>query len=216
MEELLSIAQNLAIASLGIFVLLVYVTYIAWQNKRTAQQALDEIKSLRTFLDTMRLPGIYIIGNLVTGAEYLGSTKKNFWARWGQHVALLNFGKHENARLQADWLTYGANAFRFQIVHWIDDPDQIEALPEIEKQLLLDRAQKLPPILNYNIAHSRVYGVPSAPDAEPITPVFESPRSQRMHRPRQRKIRTQTSSNGYSLSDMGLTPEEIAALGLGD
>lgn len=206
--------DNLAMASFVFFAMAVYALYIAWRNKQTALKAFKQIEEITECIRSTRLAGIYVIINTTTGAQYLGSTKKNFMARWGQHVGALSVGEHGNARLQEDWNTCGPDAFQFGIVTSTDDPAVIEALPEIERSMLLERAQTIPPILNYNIAHSRVYGVPSAPDAEPIVPVFQSPKSQRMHRPRRQKIHTVTDPNGYSLSDLGLSPEEIAALGL--
>ncbi len=192
-----------------VIVVLIYVLRIALHNKYVAQKAMDDVESLLEYIDVMRLPGIYIIRNQVSGAQYLGSTKKNFWARWGQHIGQLNLGKHENAQLQEDWHQYGAGAFLFQVVQWTNDPAQVDALPEIEKRLLIERAKTMPPMLNYNVAYSRIYDVPSAPEAEPIVPVFAAPKRRRTFRQR-----SQNTPDGFSLADLGLTPEEIAALGL--
>ena len=186
----------------------IFVSWTALQNKRVCQEAFREIESLHTYIQTMRLPGLYVIKNTQTGAEYFGSTKKNFMARWGQHVAELDQGKHGNVKLQEDWNFYGHIAFVFSIVEISDD---VDTLLDRERQVRAERAQRIPPILNYNVAHRRVYVVPSAPDAEPIVPVFQAPK----RRGRAQPTPIQRDTKPFILEDL-LTPDEIAALGLED
>lgn len=101
----------------------------------------------------MALRGIYIIRNRHTRAEYVGCTSVNFMSRWGRHIRDLEHGQHENPRLQEDWHRYGRAAFEFAVLTVMNDGAEIIAA---ERQLLEDRAQRLPPMLNYNVNHSRV------------------------------------------------------------
>ncbi len=105
--------------------------------------------------------GIYRIRCRVNAAEYIGSTKANFMARWGQHIRDLNKGKHTSPGFQADWNQYGPHAFQFMIIEVMDDDHEIIVK---EREMLIQRAATLPPVLNYNVANSRVYPVPSSPE----------------------------------------------------
>lgn len=68
--------------------------------------------------------GIYQIVNTVNGKRYIGSAK-SFTRRWRIHAWDLNRGKHHSRHLQAAWLKYGANAFRFEIIGLCDPVDLI-------------------------------------------------------------------------------------------
>jgi len=61
-------------------------------------------------------PGIYRIVNMRTGMIYYGESDNVSW-RIGVHVKYLNKkGKHSNKYLYADWLKYGCDAFKFEIL----------------------------------------------------------------------------------------------------
>jgi len=58
--------------------------------------------------------GVYLIRCIPIDVFYVGSTK-NFSRRWyKEHLLELRKGVHDNARLQADWNTYGETAFSFE------------------------------------------------------------------------------------------------------
>ncbi len=113
------------------------------------------------YVGEAKLRGVYRIRCHVNDAEYIGSTKTNFMARWGQHIRELNKGKHTSPGLQADWNRYGPRAFQFMIVEVMDDDHEIVIK---EREMLTQRAATLPPVLNYNVANSRVYPVPTTPE----------------------------------------------------
>lgn len=60
--------------------------------------------------------GIYSIGNRQSRRLYIGSTAHSFWQRWRVHWKALDCGKHENAELQMDWLSFGSDSFEFRIL----------------------------------------------------------------------------------------------------
>ena len=78
----------------------------------------------RQYKEAPRKAGIYRILNTVTGRALLGAAR-NLAGPLNRHRFELNIGKHRNAALQADWDTYGAEAFKFEVVDEIevkDDP----------------------------------------------------------------------------------------------
>ena len=107
--------------------------------------------------------GLYVITCLRTHATYVGSTTRNFYQRWGQHINDLTLGKHINQRLQHDWTTYGAEAFTFHVLEEISDPGAIE---KRERTILAHRAHHLPLSRNYNVAHTRTYPVAPTPELQ--------------------------------------------------
>jgi group I intron endonuclease len=64
--------------------------------------------------------GIYVIKNIVTGAEYVGSSKC-FEARWKQHKKTLRSQTHCNPYLQRSWNLHGEEAFNFEIIEETTD-----------------------------------------------------------------------------------------------
>lgn len=121
-----------------------------------------EVRILRMRRAQMALRGLYTIRNRRNRAEYVGCTSVNFMSRWGRHIRNLERGQHENPRLQEDWRRYGRAAFEFVVLAVMDDDAAIVAA---ERQLLEDRAQRLPPMLNYNVNHSRVWPIVSLPES---------------------------------------------------
>lgn len=92
--------------------------------------------------------GVYAIKNNATGAVYVGSTSRAFVARWGEHIAALDCGKHDNGALQRDWLIYGAEAFSFIVVKEMgENKSAIQACERDTAALLYKR---LPAHLIYN------------------------------------------------------------------
>lgn len=78
--------------------------------------------------DIYRQIGIYGIMNLVSGMTYIGMTSMNFGDRWDSHRALLRYGNHSNAALQADWNFYGEENFEFYVVECVDSDENLGAL----------------------------------------------------------------------------------------
>jgi group I intron endonuclease len=64
--------------------------------------------------------GIYSITNMVNGKRYIGSTE-NMVRRWKEHRYRLCKGNHHTAHLQAAWNKYGAVAFVFEVLEYIED-----------------------------------------------------------------------------------------------
>lgn len=76
----------------------------------------------------MNVCGIYQIKCLINGFIYIGSSYR-IQKRWKDHKRELNENRHSNKYLQAAWLAYGDNNFKFEI------------LELCEKELLLEREQ---------------------------------------------------------------------------
>lgn len=64
--------------------------------------------------------GIYKITNLVNGKLYIGSAVK-IQRRWIEHRAQLIAGKHHSVKLQNAWNKYGASAFEFAVLEFVED-----------------------------------------------------------------------------------------------
>jgi hypothetical protein len=76
-------------------------------------------------MDMAKSFGIYMIRNTITGAQYIGMTRKSFDERWRGHRFALTKGQHASPSLQADWNQYGEGAFQFSVVEAIDDMQQV-------------------------------------------------------------------------------------------
>lgn len=57
--------------------------------------------------------GIYVLTNAANGKRYVGSATC-IHQRWNEHRSMLARGKHHSRYLQAAWLKYGAESFRFE------------------------------------------------------------------------------------------------------
>lgn len=75
-------------------------------------------------LQSMQTSGIYIITNYINGKVYIGSTI-NFSQRWGRHRHSLRGKTHENSHLQRAWNKYGGSCFAFDILEYLNDPDEL-------------------------------------------------------------------------------------------
>lgn len=64
--------------------------------------------------------GIYVIAHVSSGLVYVGSAV-NLARRFSQHRCSLNAGRHWNIRMQRTWTKYGAAAFAFSVVEFVDD-----------------------------------------------------------------------------------------------
>lgn len=59
--------------------------------------------------------GVYLIQCLANGKNYIGSTKC-IRRRWQTHVKDLNKKVHHSIKLQEDWIKYGEDNFKFEIL----------------------------------------------------------------------------------------------------
>lgn len=69
--------------------------------------------------------GVYQIRNIGNEDRYMGSTSVGFGERWRKHLARLRKGNHPCRHLQNAWNKYGEAAFVFEVVEYVDDPDQV-------------------------------------------------------------------------------------------
>jgi hypothetical protein len=92
----------------------------------------------RAYQERPKPAGVFQIVNTVTGKLLLGSSL-NLEGPLNAHRFTLTIGSHRNRALQADWNTYGADAFRFEILEVVkvtDDPhfsldDELTLLEQI-------------------------------------------------------------------------------------
>ncbi len=73
--------------------------------------------------------GLYAIENVITYESYVGSTV-NMRKRWHLHRTLLRSGKHHAKKLQAAWVKYGEECFRFMPLCVIEDKAQRVAMEQ--------------------------------------------------------------------------------------
>lgn len=76
--------------------------------------------------------GVYQIRNTVSGLIYIGQTREGFWKRYNFHRWKLRINDHDNKWLQASFNKYGEDAFQFEVIHCVDDPEVINDL-EVEE-----------------------------------------------------------------------------------
>jgi len=72
-------------------------------------------------------PGVYAIVNLNDGqgTAYIGQTTTSFRERIKNHRSKLNRGVHNNSHLQRAWDKYGASAFCFYVLEYVDSLEVI-------------------------------------------------------------------------------------------
>jgi len=76
----------------------------------------------RAYQERPKPAGVFQIVNTVTGKVLLGSSL-NLEGPLNAHRFTLTIGSHRNRALQADWNTYGADAFRFAILEVVKVTD---------------------------------------------------------------------------------------------
>lgn len=76
-------------------------------------------------MDMSKSFGIYMIRNTITGAQYIGMTRKSFDERWRGHRTALAKGQHASPSLQTDWNQYGEEVFQFSIVEVVENVRQV-------------------------------------------------------------------------------------------
>lgn len=90
--------------------------------------------------------GIYKISNLITNKFYIGSAK-SLYNRWTKHISDLNLNKHANKYLQSSWNLHGSENFKFEIIEFIDNIENLL----IREQYYLDLYKPFNNV-GYNIA----------------------------------------------------------------
>lgn len=68
--------------------------------------------------------GIYVLQNIENGKSYVGGTV-NLKSRKRQHFSDLKLNKHKNKRLQDAYNEYSKDAFRYIILEFVDDIDNL-------------------------------------------------------------------------------------------
>lgn len=74
----------------------------------------------------LNISGIYSIQCKVNQKLYIGSAI-NIGYRWDQHLRALKRKDHSNRKLQNAWYKYGADAFVFAVVEFVDNVDDLLA-----------------------------------------------------------------------------------------
>lgn len=101
--------------------------------------------------DLTNVWGIYKILNTINGKFYIGSTN-NLRKRLYEHYRELNLGTHTNKHLQAAWIKYGKEGFKFQILETIKDTSNFtnEDLRQLETDYI-QKTQCYKDTIGYNI-----------------------------------------------------------------
>ena len=99
--------------------------------------------------------GIYKITNLKNGNVYIGSSR-DIWGRWRTHYNNLEWKKHCNEKLQADWNRYGEMNFTFEIISYCAPADFVVfeefAISALKDQIGADK------LLNINMVDKGING----------------------------------------------------------
>jgi group I intron endonuclease len=95
---------------------------------------------------TLARSGIYAIRHKATGRIYLGSAA-DIPRRWRCHRSRLRLGTHHSRYLQRAWNKYGPDAFVFEVLRAVPDPN---GLIEVEQEYL-DRLQPYRWRLGFNV-----------------------------------------------------------------
>ncbi|HEU5011223.1 MAG TPA: GIY-YIG nuclease family protein [Roseiflexaceae bacterium] len=89
----------------------------------------------REYHERKQRAGVFQIKNMVNGKILLGSSL-NLDGPLNSHKFMLSIGSHRNKALQADWNTYGADAFVFEILEEVRVTDDPHFKPSDELTLL--------------------------------------------------------------------------------
>lgn len=92
--------------------------------------------------------GIYVIINLINKKFYIGSSI-NIGKRVIRHKCDLNRRVHDNKHLQAAWIKYGKDSFKFDILKECS-PSELKKL----EQIYLDEYQCYIPEIGYNMCRN--------------------------------------------------------------
>ena len=93
--------------------------------------------------------GVFQIRNTANGKIFIGSST-DLEKIWNRHRAQLNFGGHPNQGLQKDWQTLGEEAFVYEILEELPEPEdgtidisrELKALEQMYLEELLPFGEK--------------------------------------------------------------------------
>ena len=95
--------------------------------------------------------GLYLISHIASMRCYAGCTN-NLERRFAYHRTRLNNGRHHNVALQGDWLLYGADGFKFEVVSRFQSAKEFSLRHRDEKALIAS----CDPLLSYNLLSEAV------------------------------------------------------------
>lgn len=84
-------------------------------------------RTLAILSPVAKFPGIYLIVCQRANLCYVGQTSRTIAARWKEHWALLQYGRHPNDKMQAAWKQYGGAAFEVAILEVVKNPKLLDA-----------------------------------------------------------------------------------------
>ncbi len=82
---------------------------------------LDRKAVTRAYKDGQRPMGVYRVYNTANGKSFVGSAV-DVLAKLNSQRAQLEFGSHMNRELQAEWKSFGPDAFRFEVLEELEAP----------------------------------------------------------------------------------------------
>lgn len=91
----------------------------------------------RAYKETARPAGVFAVRNTATGAMLVGSTP-NLPGMLNRQRFQLETGAHPSRELQADWNALGEDAFAFEVLDVLEEPDELVHDQASELQALLE------------------------------------------------------------------------------
>jgi hypothetical protein len=88
--------------------------------------AMDRKAMLQSYRERRPTIGIFQVRNVSNGKVLIGAAT-DVPAMLNRQRAQLRLGAHPNRELQADWRTFGADAFAFEVLDTIARPDHADA-----------------------------------------------------------------------------------------
>lgn len=169
-------------------------------SSETSQDALFALNQM------FHHPGIYSIRNTKTGKLYIGSAVR-ISRRWDRHRHMLRNGSHHSPILQAAYNKYGAPAFDWNIIEYVDDKKQLLA----REQFWLDFFN---PVYNVSSVATSVLGVKRSDEARLRMSLAQKGKKQSLATIERRSaalkghVVTDETRKKISSSHMGIRPSE--------
>ncbi len=98
---------------------------------------MDRKALTRAYKDARRPMGVYCVRNLQTGELIIGRSV-DVQSVLNRERTSLRFGGHPNRRLQQEWTTLGADAFRFEVLDTLEWPEDDPAFDPTADLLQLE------------------------------------------------------------------------------
>lgn len=96
---------------------------------------MDRKAIARTYKERRSPMGIFQVRNTANGKVLIGSTT-DLPAMLNRQRAQLRLGGHPNPELQADWRAFGAEAFEFEVLDTLTQPDDPARDPRADLEAL--------------------------------------------------------------------------------